>query len=76
MTGGSGERMAVGNTGGGDVIASLPKCVCLKIGKGVLFVKLFLVNGLSINYPAPAPEPEDPNLVPDGRDPGPESGCL
>ena len=25
--------------------------------------------------PGPAPEPEHLNLIPDGRDPGPENGC-
>ena len=39
----------------------------------VLLVKLFLVIGLGINYPAPAPVPEDLYQIPDGRDLGPES---
>ena len=38
--------MAFGNTGGGDVIASLPGGGCLKAGRGTLLVNLFLVIGL------------------------------
>ncbi len=32
--------------GGGDVIASLPRGICLKIGRGILLVNLLLVIGL------------------------------
>ena len=64
--------MAFGNTGGGDVIASLPRGICLKIGKGCywltcswLLVYRFTTPHLNLKTCTRYPAAET-------RDPGPE----